>query len=132
MSATRSIRPVRSPIGDGWILAADEPSFLAPERAPGRARLLPSGDVYYLLQGRDRELLVPDAGRRGLLWTSRVWPGAVLLDGEIAGTWRRDGPTITIDVWRGLSTSERTAIESEAAGLPLPGLEGTIRVRWED
>ena len=31
----------------------------------------------------------PDEKRRGELWTPRVWPGAVLVDGEIVGTWRR-------------------------------------------
>jgi hypothetical protein len=124
------LTPVRTPIGEGWILAADEPSFLAPDRGPAPARLLPSGDAYYLLQGRDRELLIPDGGRRAALWTTRVWPGAVLVDGEIVGTWRREGPAITIDAWRRLSASASAAVEAEAVALPLPGIERTIRVTW--
>ena len=55
----------------------------------GQARLLPSGDAYFLLDGAERELLVPRADQRDRLWTPRVWPGALLVDGEIRGTWRR-------------------------------------------
>ena len=60
-----SLTPVRTPNGDGWILSADEPSFRAGPSPAAPARLLPSGDTYYLLQGADRELLVPrpTAGR---------------------------------------------------------------------
>ena len=75
-----SLTPVRTPVGDAWILASDEPTFRAGGGPAAPARLLPSGDAYYLLQGADRELLVPDPDRRGELWTSRVWPGAVLVE----------------------------------------------------
>ena len=95
------------------------------------ARLLPSGDAYYLLQGADRELLVPDAKRRGELWTSRVWPGAVLVAGEIVGTWRRAQANLTIQTWKRLSRAARDVVEAEAAGLPLPGVEGRITIRWD-
>ncbi len=121
---------VRTPLGDAWMLAADEPSMHARSGPEAPARLLPSGDVYYLLQGTDRELLIPEADRRARLWTSRVWPGAVLVGGEIIGTWRRAEATVTVDAWRRLSNAEREAVESEAAGLPLPGLKSAIQVRW--
>ena len=71
------LTPVRSPVGDGWILARDESVIRGPAGSPAPARLLPSGDAYYLLQGDDRRLLVPEPERQALLWTSRVWPGAV-------------------------------------------------------
>jgi hypothetical protein len=128
----RTLTPVRSPIGDAWILARDEPEFRAPEQPAAPARLLPSGDTYYLLQGGDRELLVPDAERRNALWTSRVWPGAVLVEGEIAGTWRRAQAAMTVQPWRRLSRTARDAVEAEAEALPLPGVEGRIVVRWDD
>jgi hypothetical protein len=124
-----SVAPVRTPIGDGWILAEDERSFTAPASATAPARLLPSGDAYYLLQGRDRELLVPEPDRRAALWTTRVWPGAVLVHGEVVGTWRRDAAVMTIETWRTLSGAERAAVETEAADLPLPGVDA-IRVTW--
>ena len=124
--------PARTPVGDAWILAADEDGFDAPAGPSAAARLLPSGDAYFLLQGVDRELLVPDADRRPLLWTSRVWPGAVLLGGEIAGTWRRADANVTIQPWRRLSPAEREAVEAEADSLPLPAVGARIQVRWDD
>jgi len=127
----RSLTPVRTPIGEAWILERDEPELRAAGGPAAAARLLPSGDTYYLLQGADRELLVPDARRRSELWTSRVWPGTVLVGGEIAGTWRRAQAKVTAQPWRRLTRAERDAVEEEAAGLPLPGVEGQISVRWD-
>lgn len=127
-----SLTAVHTPIGEGWILSSDESGFRAPRARPTAVRLLPSGDAYFLHQGADRELLVPDATQRALLWTPRVWPGAVLVDGEIAGTWRRAGPIVEIQPWRRLTRDERDRVEAEAASLPLRGVEGPIRTRWSD
>ena len=127
-----SLTAVRTPVGDAWILPRDEPAFRARGGPAAPARLLPSGDAYFLLQGADRELLVPDARRRGELWTPRVWPGAVLVTGDIVGTWRRSQADITIAKWRRLSRAEREAVEAEAASLPLSGIRQPIRVRWGD
>jgi hypothetical protein len=127
-----SLTPVSTPVGDGWILIADEPAFrTSVEGEVASARLLPSGDAYFLLQGADRELLVPDPGRRAELWTPRVWPGAVLVEGEVAGTWRRAGAVVTIQMWHRLSPAAREAVEFEAQSFPLPGVHGRIRVRCE-
>ena len=126
-----SLLPVRTPIGDAFVLASDEPTFRATVGPPAPARLLPSGDVFYLLQGVDRDLLVADATRRAALWTSRVWPGALLVGGDVAGTWRRAGAAGTVTPWRRLSRAGRGAVESEAATLPLPEVHGTVGVRWE-
>ena len=128
----RSLTAVRTPVGEASILSRDESEFAVPAPAAAPARLLPSGDAYFLLQGADRELLVPDPSRRRRLWTTRVWPGAVLVDGEIVGTWRRAGLDVAIESWRRLSSREREAVEIEAAGMPLPGLSRTIRVSWLD
>ena len=125
-----SLTAVRTPLGEAWILTDDEASFSAPPRPAAAARLLPSGDAYYLLQGAERELLVPQADRRSALWTSRVWPGALVVDGEVAGVWRRANADLTIQPWRRLSAAECLAVEEEAASFPLPGLAGSIRVRW--
>jgi hypothetical protein len=114
------------------MLTRDEPILRADPGPVAPARLLPSGDAYYLLQGDDRALLVPDTDHRGALWTSRVWPGAVLLDGEVRGTWRRANETVTIQTWGRPSRAARRAVEAEAAALPLPGLQGQIVVRWND
>jgi len=129
-SLEESLLLVRSPLGDEWLLAEDEPVVRAAETTPAPARLLPSGDAYFLLDGAERELLVPRADRRELLWTSRVWPGALLVEGEIRGTWRRSQHTVRIDAWEGLSRARRHAVEAEAAALPLPGLDRPIEVVW--
>jgi hypothetical protein len=128
----RETTVVGTPIGDRVILAADEPSFRQTASPAAPARLLPSGDPYFLLWGTNRELLVPDAKRRPELWTSRVWPGAVLVDGEVVGTWRRATAVVDIALWRRISPSERQAVEAEASSMPLAGLSGSIVVRWSD
>jgi DNA glycosylase AlkZ-like len=126
----RGLAPfARTPIGEGSILASDEDAFREAGGAASGARLLPSGDAY-LLAG-DRELLVADDDRRRSLWPpSTVWPGGVMVDGELVGTWRRAHAAMTVDPWRRLSRAAREAVEAEAAGLPIPGVEKKISVRW--
>jgi len=125
----RSLVAVRTPLGEAWIIARDEKALREPSGPAAAARLLPSGDAFTLVE--DRALVVPDPRRRAELWTPRVWPGALLVDGDIAGTWRRANETMTIRPWRRLSRAERDAVEAEAASLPLPGLERPLGVRWE-
>jgi hypothetical protein len=129
---TSSLVPVSTPVGDGWVLARDEGAFRAAPRVTEGARLLPSGDTFYLLQGEDRALLVPDARLRDTLWTSRVWPGALMLDGDIVGIWRRSQHRVKIEPWRRLSADERRSAEDEAATLPLPDMDRDVVVTWED
>jgi hypothetical protein len=126
-----SLLPVRTPLGDEWLLAEDEPAMRAAETTAAPARLLPSGDAYFLLDGAERELLVPRADLRQRLWTSRVWPGALLVHGEIRGTWRRAQHTVRIDTWTRLARGTRDAVEAEASALPLPGLDRPIDAIWE-
>ena len=102
----------------------------AAETTTAPARLLPSGDAYFLLDGAERELLVPRADQRRRLWTPRVWPGALLVEGEIRGTWRRARHVLRIDAWARLSRGTRDAIEAEASTLPLPGVDRPIEVVW--
>jgi hypothetical protein len=128
--AAAELTEASTPLGDAFILATDESSFRSVPGPAAAARLLPSGDTFYLLQGAQRELLVPDASRQERLWTSRVWPGALLVNGEVVGTWRRDQSRLAIEKWRPLSPAERVAVEAEAAALPLPGLRGQIAVTW--
>jgi Winged helix DNA-binding domain len=129
-SLESSLLPVRSPLGEEWLLVEDEPAMRAAETPAAPARLLPSGDAYFLLDGAERELLVPREDQRQRLWTPRVWPGALLVEGEIRGTWRRAHHTVRLDSWARLSRGTRDAIEAEANALPLPGLERPIEVVW--
>jgi hypothetical protein len=124
------LAPVHTPLGHAWILAGDETAFRqsSSSKRAAAARLLPSGDAYYLVWDADREILVPDAKRRAELWTTRVWPGALLVNGEISGVWRRSATAVSIDAWRRLSPAEWEAVEAEAVALPLPGLNGRITI----
>ncbi|SDI15946.1 Winged helix DNA-binding domain-containing protein [Actinokineospora alba] len=83
---------------------------------PRLVRLLPPFDP--LLQARDRDLLVPDAGRRKELWRPIGNPGAVLADGEIVGAWRTKATarkiTITVTPFQRLIKTVTAAIEAEA------------------
>jgi hypothetical protein len=126
----KSLTPVRTPIGEAWILSRDEPLFREVPGPAAPARFLPSGDTWFLLQDADRELLVPDERQRRALWTSRVWPGALLVEGETVGTWRRAEHLLTIQPWRRLSRAQREAVEAEASSLPLPGIERPMDMRW--
>ncbi len=126
------LAPVTTPIGEGWILAEDEDDLRrGHEPLPG-VRLLPSGDAFWLLWGSDRELLVSDVDHRNDLWTPRVWPGAVLVDGEVVGVWRRAKQTATVTMWHRLSGATRDAIDAEVASMPLPAADTPVRVDWAD
>lgn len=113
------------------MLADDLDSFEQVGDATGSGvRLLPSGDNHVLRWDRERELQVADETRRADLWTTRVWPGALLVDGELAGTWRRSNTKMTVTPWRGLDDDTRAAVEAEARTLPLPGVELDVIVSW--
>ena len=118
-------------VNDAHLLAADEEAMRAKPTPPAQARLLPSGDSYWLhTTANERALLVPNAKQRGELWTPRVWPGAVLVDGEIVGTWRRAKRVLTIDAWKKLSPAARDAVTAEADTLPLPDPGEGMTVHW--
>ena len=125
------LTPVRTEAGDAWVLTEDEPDLRTTAGPTAPARLLPSGDAYYLLWGRDRELLVPETGRRAELWTSRVWPGAVLVRGEVVGTWRRAEEVVLVSLWGPLPPAGREAVEREALSLPVPRLKKPVRLQWQ-
>ena len=127
----KSLTPVLTPLSNNsWILAKDESAFRVQPQTPAPARLLPSGDAYYLFWGADRDLLLPNAKQRAALWTTRVWPGALLVNGEIVGIWRRSADDVSIETWHRLSPTERDAVEAEAVSLPLPGIDRPLSIRW--
>jgi len=99
-----------------WLLGDRD----ALESAGGKVtRLLGPFDLF--LQARDRTTLVADAAHRKALWPVLGRPGAVLVDGELVGTWRprQSGAsfTVTVEPWRKLSATTRKAIEAQAEHL---------------
>jgi hypothetical protein len=85
----------------------------------GVVRLVGSHDPY--LQLRDRDVLVPDRSRHKQLWPTLGRPGAVLVDGEVAGLWRprTSGQKLSIqlDAWSPIKGRTKTAVDEEAARL---------------
>ena len=111
---------VRTPLGDESILASDERAVREPAEPSTSVRLLPAGDAYWLsYEAPRRAFLVPGAKERAALWTPRVWPGALLVAGELAGTWRRQKTDVSLEPWRRLTRAEREAVDAEIASLPL-------------
>lgn len=100
-----------------WVLAADR-DLLDSARVE-QVRLLGPFDLF--LQARDRPLLVADATRSKALWPVLGRPGAVLVNGDIAGTWRprRSGNTLTVRVepFTRIAATTRNAIAEQAERL---------------
>lgn len=88
---------------------------IAAAPTPKLVRLLPPYDPY--LTG-DRRLLVPDKARHKEIWKILGNPGALVIDGEIAGTWRVKASggrfTVTIAAFATVPRARLTEIESEA------------------
>ena len=94
-------------------------------------RLLGGFDL--LLQGRDRDLLVPDTSKHKALWPVLGRPGAVLIGTEIGGVWRPKtaGPkfTLRLELWTEIGKAVRQRLEAEAVrlashrGLTLAGID---------
>lgn len=76
--------------------------------------LVPAHDPY--LRQTDRALLVPDTARRAQVWRAVSAPGAILVDGEVAGTWRyrRTDHRMTLTPFDPLPTRVRTDAEEAA------------------
>lgn len=94
-----------------WWLGGDEP-----EVEPDLVRLLGGYDL--LLQGRDRDLLVPDGSRHKALWPVLGRPGAVLVGADVVGMWRPKAAggrfTLRLELWEKLSKRARLALEEQA------------------
>ena len=79
---------------------------------PSGVRLLPPFDP--MLEVADRELLVPSAADRKVMWRAAANPGAVLAAGEIVGAWRRRKGVVTVTPFGALSAARRKEIVKEA------------------
>jgi hypothetical protein len=99
----------------GWLPAAAKRALASPPDAE-LVRLLSGFDPY--LQARDRNLIVPDKAVQKALWPVLGRPGAVFVDGEIAGTWRPKAAgkklTVVVEEFAPLPPAVREQIDAEA------------------
>lgn len=96
------------------VLVDDLDGLLDPPEADA-VRLLGPFDLF--LQGRDRELVVPDADARKDLWRTIGRPGGVLLGHEVVGSWRPRSKgnrlQIAVNVWDGTGIPDGVAEQAE-------------------
>jgi len=116
-------------------LAKADVDALSAAPAPRLVRLLPPSDPY--LQARDRATIVPDKALHKQVWRILGNPGALLIDGEIAGVWRskpagKAGLALTITPFGSVPRGRRTDVADEAdrvaggRGLPV------ARISYDD
>lgn len=100
--------------GRSWVLAEDLTTLRSAPPASG-ARLLPPRDPYTQIHDRDT---IVDPSHQRQVWRTTGEPGTVLVDGEIAGTWRprKRGHTLTITIttFDALPAQARRSLEDEA------------------
>jgi hypothetical protein len=121
--------------GRPGLIPEDRVAMLQTSNSTDVVRLLPPSDPY--LQARDRDLLVPEAAQRKAVWRMVANPGAVLVDGEVAGIWRaRMGGRIRLDVtvtpFAALPSSRRHALEDEVARVATVRGATDVDVRYEE
>jgi hypothetical protein len=98
-------------------LPSDQVEALVDAEPDDEVRLLPHADP--MLQSRDREVLVPDAGRRKAVWPVLGGPGIVFAGGDAAGSWRSRTSgskrlDLLVDPWTRLTKAVKAGIEAEA------------------
>jgi hypothetical protein len=104
-----------------FLLAEDVQALADAGADPGTRTLRLLGPFDPYLQLRDRELLVAGEARRKELWPVLGRPGAILVDGEIAGTWRPRASakslTLLVQPWGPFGAAERAALQEQAERL---------------
>ncbi|MDO3702129.1 crosslink repair DNA glycosylase YcaQ family protein [Micromonospora sp. C28SCA-DRY-2] len=113
-------------------LPADRLDALREARPAPGVRLLPPGDPF--LQARDRDALVPEKAHQKQLWRIIGNPGALLVDGEVAGVWRakvagRGALEVTVTPFDGRALPGRARRELEAEAAVVAAARGATEVR---
>lgn len=110
--------PVQVDGEERWVLADDVDALRDPPQTSGTVLL---GPFDPLLQGKDRETLVPDAAHRKDLWRTLGRPGGVLHDGELVGSWRPRARgkrlAVAFTPWGSSSASVRRGVEEQVERL---------------
>ena len=126
-----SLTPVRTPVGDAWILTRTS-----------RRSAPPADPRHVRAASPERRRLLPPAGSRSGAPGPRPRPPSRALDPSSLARrrprGRRDrrdvaarGRRLTVQSWRRLSLAEREAVEAEAESMPLPGIDRRITISWD-
>ncbi len=136
-AGTDSVRELWEGLGPMQRVTVEQRRFELPEElvedlraapTPQGVVLVPPHDPY--LRQVDRTLLVPDSRRRQQVWKSLSGPGAVLVEGEVTGTWRyrlSDGE-MSVSLFDTVPAPVRKAVEraarviAESVGAPEPAV----------
>jgi hypothetical protein len=106
--------PVEVDGGRLEVLAGDADALAGADPVEG-VRLLGPFDLF--LQGRDRELVLPDAAARKDLWRTIGRPGGVLAGHELVGSWRPRSSgkklRIAVTMWSGARPPKELAEQAE-------------------
>ena len=118
-AAEADMMAVRLESGTGWILKEDASELYASELKGDRLRLLGPHDPY--LDMPDRALILPQKKAQSCIWKLVGSPGAVVVNGRIAGQWnaRLQGRkmTFTVQLWTALKDELETQLHDEALRL---------------
>ncbi|MBP2319924.1 hypothetical protein JOF56_000309 [Kibdelosporangium banguiense] len=114
-----------------WLPESEIDLLLDPPEPP-RALLLPTSDPF--LQDRNKPFVLPDKAYHKVMWPVIGQPGAVLVDGDVAGVWRtrasgRKKLEIRITEFTPIEQDARTVLAQEADRIgELRGVEQTSLV----
>ena len=102
---------------DGAELLDVEDGPLPDADTPAPVRFLPTWDAILLVHARRTQVL-PEA-YRPLVFHTKMPPSypTVLVDGQVAGTWRWEEGRIDVSPFRQLTAAERDAVDAEAGRL---------------
>jgi hypothetical protein len=89
---------------------------LAPADAPAPPRLLPRWDEL-LLAHKDRTRVLPDEYRKTVIHRNGDVQQTFLVDGVVAGLWRREGGKVVLEPFAPLPRAARRKLENEAGRL---------------
>ncbi|MDO9356196.1 MAG: winged helix DNA-binding domain-containing protein [Solirubrobacteraceae bacterium] len=115
-----------------WIRAVDQ-AALEDSPAPDGARLLGPGDP--ILQARDREVTVADAGVRKKLWTAIPTTGLAIHGSDAFATWKakKSGKRLdlTLATFAKVPRGAKAAIEEQAERLAPHRGATSVAVSWD-
>jgi hypothetical protein len=109
--------PVERPELEHWFACRLPPEIELPdagefpEATPRGVRLLAHYDVY-VIACHPRDVLIPHQRERIFLKGAGPHP-ALLVDGRVAGTWKRKGPNVTVEPFGQLTDEQRAELDRE-------------------